>query len=395
MRSAHGPNPSEETTVMKRQAVCDMIRKLNTEQRHIFDDVIERLASAKHDVHEAVPFYLYIAGKAGTGKTFLIKTIIEASKLLLMKSGDDLSKPTVLVMSPTASAARLIGGETIESALKFSRNDDSEGYEFFSNFARCSNDYEQLKILFIDEISMVGCNKLHQIHTRLEELLGKNEQPFSGLSVVVTGDFFQLPPVKDKWIFANNWRPNRANFTAPNKWKQFFKIYELTEKMRSLEDVEFSNLCDRIGTNSLNATDETTLSQRIIDCPNENCNDAYKEGKLAVIVTDNCKRSEINSAMLESLEGVSTVFMAKDVATNVKDFPTQTLLDLPYTRTGGLPLKLQLKVNCPVMLTINVDNADGLTNGTRGYVTGIDKDNLTVILKAASVMFSRDQAKSV
>nr|XP_039268201.1 uncharacterized protein LOC120343147 [Styela clava] len=284
---ANSPAVREETIFAKRIVVCEMIRKLNKSQRLIFDDVMERIDSQYYPIEDAIPFHLYIGGKAGTGKSFLMKSMIEASRLLLMRSGDNVTKPTVLVLSPTAAAARIIGGETIESGLKFSRNDDSEAFQVFSSNATSAYEYENVKVVFIDEISMVGSNKLHQIHTRLEQILGRKGMPFAGLPLIVTGDFSQLPPVKDTWIFANNRRPQRTDFTAPNKWKLHFKLYELTEKMRSIDDVEFSHLCDNVAMDTLNASDESMLFGRIKECPNENNNDHYREGKLAIIVTDN------------------------------------------------------------------------------------------------------------
>ena len=64
-------------------------------------------------------FYLYIAGEAGTGKSYLVSLMIEIIKHIKLKSGDDLQKPPAIVMAPTANAAFLIGGKTIDSALGF------------------------------------------------------------------------------------------------------------------------------------------------------------------------------------------------------------------------------------------------------------------------------------
>lgn len=53
------------------------------------------------------------------------------------------------------------------------------------------------KVLIIDEISMVDGNlldKLEQIARRIR----KNDDPFGGIQLVLTGDFFQLPPVAKK-----------------------------------------------------------------------------------------------------------------------------------------------------------------------------------------------------
>ena len=386
MRLASGPKANAEIDITKQRTVCEMIRKLNADQRQIFDDIMERLTTENETsgTDSAVPFHLYIAGRAGTGKTFLMKTVIEASKLVLMKSGDDFNKPTVLVLAPTASAARLIGGQTVESAMTISRSSECESYQVFSNNATSAYEYQQIRAIFIDEISMVGSNKLHLIHTRCEELLGRDNlkgKPFAGLPVICTGDLLQLPPVKDRWIFANNERHQQHDNTAPNKWKINFKMYEMTEKMRSLEDPEFSALCDRIGTNTLNSEDHVTLRSRIVDCANEHSNESYEEGKLAIIVTDNMKRSQINHTKLDSLEETSTVFPATDVCTNVGQYNELTVLHLPYTQTGSLPTSLEIKLDAPVMLTINIDKSDGLTNGARGFVADIDQKHQIVWVK--------------
>jgi len=228
---------------------------------------------------------------------------------------------------------------------------------------------------------MVGSNKLHQIHLRCEQIFGKREKPFSALPVICTGDFLQLPPVQDSWIFGNTSRPNCCDATAPNKWKLHFKMYRLTQKMRSLDDPNFSALCDRIGVNYLEEEHESTLKDRITQCPNEESNDSFKEGKLAIIVCDNAKREEINDTKLLLIENDSTIFEAKDVCRNADRYDKAAVMNLPYTRTGSLPDRLEVKVDAPVMLTVNTDKSDGLTNGSRGYVVDIDEEREIVWVK--------------
>ena len=82
-----------------------MIIKLNDQQRRIFDDFCERLICNDEET-----IYLYIAGEAGTGKSFLLKIMIEIVKFLRLKSGNELSKPSAIVMAPTANAAYIING---------------------------------------------------------------------------------------------------------------------------------------------------------------------------------------------------------------------------------------------------------------------------------------------
>merc|ERR1712030_234822 len=73
-----------------------MIRQLNDGQRKIFDDFVERINC------DGDPFYLYIGGEAGTGKSFVLRAMINAAKKIGKRSGADLDKPACLTVAPTA-----------------------------------------------------------------------------------------------------------------------------------------------------------------------------------------------------------------------------------------------------------------------------------------------------
>ena len=89
------------------------IASLNSQQRKMFDDFVERIT----DQTEFKPFYLYIGGEAGTGKSFLLKLMIEATNRLPHYSGQSLDKPFSITVAPTGVAAYIVNGSTIESAL--------------------------------------------------------------------------------------------------------------------------------------------------------------------------------------------------------------------------------------------------------------------------------------
>merc|ERR1711954_424094 len=121
----------------------------------------------------------------------------------------------------TANAAYIVGGKTIESALQL----EGTNYSYKKLSADRETDlkfkYEDVSTIFIDEISMVGSGKLAKINNRLQDLAdGKDKKKFmGGKSSIVTGDWFQLPPVKDKYIFSNTClddRPKIAPFTIPS-----------------------------------------------------------------------------------------------------------------------------------------------------------------------------------
>ena len=165
------------------------ISSLNDQQRRLFDDVMERMIS--DDINEKT-FYLFLTGNAGTGKSHLLKVIAEATKLIKLKSGDELKKPSILIMAPTANAAFIIGGRTIDSVLGFLPSEQKHYMQ--SDPSRMSNmkyQYENVELIFIDEISMVGSTKLTKINFRFQDLAdGPNKHKFmGGISMIASGNF--------------------------------------------------------------------------------------------------------------------------------------------------------------------------------------------------------------
>ena len=173
--------------------VCDIeelrsnISSLNFQQRRMFDDILERCSSNNSDEQ---PVYVFIAGNAGTGKSFLVKTMIEAIKYVKLRPGCELNKPPLIVMAPTASAAFIVGGKTIDSALGFVPSDVNKYIQATpSKMAMMKHQYEDLSYIFCDEISMCGSKKLLKINYRLQDLFGgsRQHQYMGGVSFIASG----------------------------------------------------------------------------------------------------------------------------------------------------------------------------------------------------------------
>ena len=90
------------------QELKKQVNSLNNEQRKVFDDFNNRIVADKD------PFYLYISGDAATGKSYLLTSLIQGAKYIYRKSGDLLSQPNVLIMAPSACAAYIVEGQTIQ-----------------------------------------------------------------------------------------------------------------------------------------------------------------------------------------------------------------------------------------------------------------------------------------
>ena len=150
-----------------------------------------------------------------------------------MSSGDEVTKSKVIVMAPTANAAYIVKGKTIESALGINPKS-------FNNYIKPSEErqsnlkfvYEDVTTVFCDEISMVGANKLAKINYQLQSLSdGVRKREFmASRNFLASGDLKQLPPIHDQFI-TEKARIDMRPLCATSYWDQYFRIYYLTEKM--------------------------------------------------------------------------------------------------------------------------------------------------------------------
>ena len=126
-----------------------------------------------------------LTGAAGTGKTHLLNNFIVQAR----KRGKKVS-----VTATTGLAATHLGGNTIHSWSGIGVNDHLPN-NFFERLSKTRRDViSKTDVLIIDEISMLHDFRLDMIDKVLRTVR-KNDQPFGGIQLVMSGDFFQLPPV--------------------------------------------------------------------------------------------------------------------------------------------------------------------------------------------------------
>jgi ATP-dependent DNA helicase PIF1 len=123
---------------------------------------------------------LFITGKAGTGKSLLLKYFKEHTNKV------------IVVTAPTGVAALNIGGQTIHSLLKVNPDAlDTKTIDFSPESIQLLNSIDSL---IIDEVSMVRADLMDEIDSRLRQVR-KNSSPFGGVHLIMFGDLYQLPPV--------------------------------------------------------------------------------------------------------------------------------------------------------------------------------------------------------
>ena len=369
-----------DTNLMSSAEYCKKMRQLNKEQQNIVQyhrkwckNVIQ---AARHNKPVPKAYKVFISGPGGVGKSHVIDLLKNDTYRLLrhlpsVHPHDVLS----LVCAPTGTAAFNISGMTIHStffipvAMKQYRTIGAD------TLNTLRNKLNNLKVVIIDEISMVGSHLLYQIHRRLEEIKGSNSQDstFGDVTIIAVGDLYQLPPVGKAYVFDHP-DDSYAKLQDP-LWYQF-KLAELTQIMRQKDDAVFAQLLNRVRTATCSKDDIALLRSREISPDMKN----YPIDTLHVYSTHKLV-NEHNSKMLskihETIHTVKAIDSKKDRNSGIDvKFPEKV------SETGGLETSLKVAIGCRVMLTYNLDVTDGLSNGATGTVSHIVilADNVVNIL---------------
>ncbi|XP_066265421.1 uncharacterized protein [Branchiostoma lanceolatum] len=349
----------------------EMMRTLNSKQRGIVDyhrqwckDTVIALKGQK-----ALPTYrLFVSGPGGVGKSHIIKLIhYETVRLLRLSLRFDPEDVIVLLTSFTGVAAFNIDGLTLHSA--FLLETGNKGHEYRSlgsdKINTLRSRLSKLRLIIIDEISMVGADILVHVHRRLEDIMGGcSDTAFGNVSILAVGDLYQLQPVLQNHVFETP--KGKYPQLYGSLWQESFNMVELSESMRQHEDKPFADMLNRVRTASCTSEDISMLKSRSAS----NTDPTYPHNALHVFTT-NPAVNEYNKGKLQQLPTETITIQCQDYT---KDRQTGRLDLNPSSKpsqTGGLRPELSVAIGARVMVTVNIDVADGLVNGACGTVVDV------------------------
>jgi hypothetical protein len=296
---------------------------------------------------------LLISGRAGTGKTTLVKEILSDTKV------------KQVVLAQTGVAALQVGGQTIHSFFRIppGLNDISGIPPIYGKRAMLIRSID--RIIF-DEISMVRADLLDIVDLILRKIRRINT-PFGGVQVVMVGDFYQLPPVvgnNERSAF-NQYYENRYMF-ASNVMKEIdLKMIELTEVFRQ-KDNEFINILGNIR--------EGKDIENSVDILNNRCLRDHRSGKIPLLLT-----SHNSTAVAYNANKL------KELPDNIYEYRGRTDGDFNLANSAlPAPEILQLKVGARVMMTKNDNKHFRWVNGSLGTVESLSANDVSVKIDDSS-----------
>lgn len=311
---------------------------------------------------------IFLTGKAGTGKTTLLREIIATTH-----------KNTVVV-APTGIAALNAGGVTIHSMFQLPFSAFLPTYEEASQFTETvkfenkeslrrhfkmnnvkRNVIRNMELLIIDEVSMLRADLLDAIDFMMQTVR-RNTRAFGGVQVLFIGDLLQLPPVirDEEWRTLRNYYKGKFFFHS-HVIQQNPPLYiELSKIYRQSDDV-FISVLNNLRNNQISQQDIEVLNQYVKPDFDLKMNPGY-----ITLTTHNAKADAINEQAILDLPGNEFSYLPLIVG----DFPEKIF---------PVEENLKLKTGAQVMFVKNDLSFDKrYFNGKMGVIKSLSEGEIFV-----------------
>lgn len=328
----------------------------------------------------------FVHGKAGCGKTTLIKNLVSEI------SG-------CLILTPTNLAALLYrGARTIHSYFYGALDDLKERYQNPQNLTAPKIDSFRMKLrgvrmIIIDEISMVRADLFEMMNQICQKALS-NSKPFGGIPLVIVGDMFQLPPIVSEDAVLEYLKQEYGgiyffNSHVIQKGMKDIKLFELTHSYRQANDPSFVKILDAF---RLPLTPEDKV--KIMDVINSRVTDSFPP-KAVYVASSNEEVRQVNTKKLSELPGQITTIDA-EYTIRTKDGKEEVTLkhsDLPSDKDiceievpSAYDSQLRFKIGARVVLCKS-SKSGRYVNGDFGTIEGFNGDYFIIKLDNGSKIY--------
>ena len=327
---------------------------------------LQQLAFDKYSAGENI----FITGPGGSGKSALIKAIVENAKK---------RNKHVQVCGMTGCAAVLLDGcnaKTLHSwaGIGLANGDiDIISHRVMSDKYKARN-WKRVDLLIVDEVSMMS-QKIFNLLNITGKKCRKNDKLFGGIQVIFSGDFFQLPPV------GNIDEPETCNFCFESPtFEELFpgnnKIY--FDKIFRQKDPVYSKILNQIRVGKISKN-----SIRILEKYVKRPVVSEEDIKPTVILPLKRMVDKINKTSLSKIKEEIHCFETKCVKEPMNEKQEKYLNKLSEAQIKGefkflqssitADDKLILKKGAQVMCIVNLnvdDDIDLICNGSQGIIEG-------------------------
>jgi len=308
--------------------------------------------------------HIYLSGKAGTGKTTFLKTVV-------LSCGK-----RFVVAAPTGVAAINAGGVTLHSLFglptkAFIPSADPVDPNLANNTLMMMRHFRypaqklellrELELLVIDEVSMVRMDIMDAIDLSLRTVR-RNAEPFGGVQLLLIGDLYQLAPVvkEDESGLLGQYYGGRYFFDSL-AYKKINPVQLELETVHRQTERQFVGLLNRIRHAEFDRDDYETLMQYY-----QPEFEPEKEAGFVTLTTHNATADRMNEEALRKLDGDEKYLVAKIF----KDFPENL-----YPTESALRVKLGAQV---MFVKNDTSSEKQYFNGKIGVIHKIEEAHIEV-----------------
>lgn len=328
----------------------------------------------------------FVHGKAGCGKTHLIKCIEKRMK-------------GCQVVTPTNMAASLYSHATTFHSYFYGALDNlDEGFQDPANLSskaipqKVADRIRALRTLVIDEISMVRADSFEMMNAIMQRAKGSS-LPFGGVAVVVVGDLFQLPPIVTDadtqsylmkeygGIYFFHSHVLRDNLLS-------VKFFELTKSYRQQNDLDYVKILDEF-RKPLSALEKINLVGRL----NSRVTDTLPDNTI-IIASSNAQVGAVNAEKLDGIPGqlreieasykIRRADNGQYVRMHHSDLPSPEPI-MPLVVPSSMESKFSFKTGARVMFCKS-NRSQGYINGDFGTIMRFENGRFLIRMEKSGAM---------
>ncbi|KAI7949992.1 hypothetical protein MJO28_008813 [Puccinia striiformis f. sp. tritici] len=359
--------------------------KFNDAQLHFFNEVKKSLTRGQ-------PELFYLDGPGGTGKTFLLNSIIDFAAVSYI--------PTKVVAASGVAALLLTGGQTAHSAFKIPIDAEQNVECSFEADTLLGEELKSIRLIIWDEVVTMHKFSIEAVDKSLRRICD-SDLPFGGKFIIFSGDFRQILPV-----VKYNEYPKSVSATIKSSkiWKSV-RQFQLDQNMRLAlalnndtngKNASFARGLLRLGEGRSQKKDYSIIAPRHLNIMSfanlQESNNALIQFVYADLTTIHSARDEdklkylnercilaplnkdvtrLNAEILRKLPGKSLISKSIDIPDpdGYDSLPEECLNKISVS---GIPEHIiELKIGMAVVIIRNIYIKKGVCNGSRMLVTGV------------------------
>ncbi|XP_037579641.1 ATP-dependent DNA helicase PIF1-like [Dermacentor silvarum] len=342
--AARCPAVQMRTDVMPTNVYLQLMRMMNSAQFEIQREVVRRLTTP-----DSKPLQVFFTGAAGCGKSFLLRTIMDAYNRYCRSANQDVTGH-FRDLCDHRQSSRCNRGRSSNDANSF----------------RCI--FKDVKCTIIDEISMLSADTLVLIDRQLHTISLKCTKPFGGFDVILCGDLRQLPPIRAAEVYRQPKLHQNVFDTECTPWHNL-SYFQLKDVLRQ-SDKRLSSMLDKIGDGRGLAPDEVSLLESRFVTTEEAAQKCPSGVRLFftnkeadafnIAIAEACTEYAIHCSAVDTIFG----YRSDEEYAHAK----ARVANMSKVHMANLPLKVQLCVCKPYMYIRNIDVSDSLISGSVGIL---------------------------